>query len=173
MVDWNCVVRRATRYGLNNPRIETRWRPGFPHPSRPNLRPIQPRTERVQGTSSGSKAVEAGRGVIHPPPPILSPSWPIVGRNLLSAYLQLYNSICTSVGIHVVVYSVQSCSTRIIKINFAAEQIRNSSRAVRSPLVPCCMPCLDFQPEPYSNYVICKLINLRLRVRAGALQFPV
>jgi hypothetical protein len=35
-------VSIATRYGLDGPRIESRWRREFPHPSRPDLRPTQP-----------------------------------------------------------------------------------------------------------------------------------
>jgi len=32
----------ATRYGLDSPGIESRWRRDFPHPSRLALRPTQP-----------------------------------------------------------------------------------------------------------------------------------
>ena len=33
----------ATLYGLDGSKIESRWRRGFPQPSRPSLGPIQPR----------------------------------------------------------------------------------------------------------------------------------
>ena len=66
----------ATRYGLDSPGIESRWRRDFPHPSRPAL---------------GLKRPE--RGVDHPPPPKRrghervelylyspsGPSWPVIG----------------------------------------------------------------------------------------------
>jgi hypothetical protein len=35
-------VGTVTRYGLDGPRIESRWGRDFPHPSRPSLRPTQP-----------------------------------------------------------------------------------------------------------------------------------
>ena len=36
------IVGIATRYGLDGPGIESRWRRDFPHPSRPDLGPTQP-----------------------------------------------------------------------------------------------------------------------------------
>ena len=51
----------ATRYGLEGPRIQSRWRKDFPHPSRPaTLGPIQPCIKWVPGLFRGS-------GVKHPP----------------------------------------------------------------------------------------------------------
>jgi len=43
----------ATRYGLDDPRIESRWGGDFPHPSRPALRPTQAPTQWVPGLSRG------------------------------------------------------------------------------------------------------------------------
>jgi hypothetical protein len=57
----------ATRYGLNCPGIESRFRRYFPHPSRPSLRPTQPPVQRVPGLSW----VYSGRGVVLTPHPHL------------------------------------------------------------------------------------------------------
>ena len=43
----------ATRYGLDGPGIESRWRRDFPHPSRPALGPTQPPIQWVPGLSQG------------------------------------------------------------------------------------------------------------------------
>ena len=43
----------ATRYGLDGPGIKSRWRPDFPHPSRPNLRPTQLPIIEVPGGKGG------------------------------------------------------------------------------------------------------------------------
>jgi hypothetical protein len=43
----------ATRYGLDGPGIEYRWRRDFPHPSRPALGTPQPHVQRVPGLSRG------------------------------------------------------------------------------------------------------------------------
>ena len=43
----------ATRYGLDGPRIESRWGRDFPHPSRPVLGPTQPPIQWVPGLSGG------------------------------------------------------------------------------------------------------------------------
>jgi hypothetical protein len=56
-------VGTATRYGLDGPRIESRWRRDFPHPSRPALRPTQPPIHRVPAALPGVK--RPGRGVDH------------------------------------------------------------------------------------------------------------
>jgi hypothetical protein len=47
------VVGIATAYGLDGPRIESRWGRDFPHLSRPALRPIQPPVQWVPGLSRG------------------------------------------------------------------------------------------------------------------------
>ena len=55
----------ATRYWLNGPGIESRWRRDFPHPSRPALGPTQPPLQWVPALSWGVK--RPGRGADHPP----------------------------------------------------------------------------------------------------------
>jgi hypothetical protein len=49
----------ATRYGLDDQRIESRWRRDFPHPSRPVLGPTQPPIQWLPGFFLGSKAARA------------------------------------------------------------------------------------------------------------------
>ena len=60
----------ATAYGLDGPRIESRWGRDFPHQSRPSLRPTQPPVQWVPGLSPG---VRCGRGVTLTPHPLLMP----------------------------------------------------------------------------------------------------
>jgi hypothetical protein len=55
----------VTGYGLDGPRIESRWRRDFSHTSRPALRPTQPPVQWVPGLSQGEK--RPGRGADHPP----------------------------------------------------------------------------------------------------------
>jgi hypothetical protein len=43
----------ATSYGLDGPRIESRWERDFPHLSRPTLGPTQPPVQWVPGLSRG------------------------------------------------------------------------------------------------------------------------
>jgi len=43
------AVDVATRYGMDGPGIESRWKPDFPHLSRSALGPTQPPVQRVQG----------------------------------------------------------------------------------------------------------------------------
>jgi len=47
------VVGIATGYGLDGPRIESRWGRDFPHLSRPALGPTQPPVQWVLGLSRG------------------------------------------------------------------------------------------------------------------------
>ena len=46
-------VRIATRYGMDGPRIESRWGRRFPHPSRPALGATQPPIQWVPGLYCG------------------------------------------------------------------------------------------------------------------------
>ena len=46
----------ATRYGLDGPGIEFRWRRDFPHPSRPALWPTQPHIQWVPSLSRDKAA---------------------------------------------------------------------------------------------------------------------
>ena len=58
-------VGLATRYGLGDPGIESRWGRGFPHSSRPALGPTRPPIKWVPGLYRGVK--RPGRGVDHLP----------------------------------------------------------------------------------------------------------
>jgi hypothetical protein len=82
----------ATRYGLDGPGIESRWRRDFQRPSSPALGPTQPPVQ--WGPGNGVK--RPGRGVDHPPPSSAEvkervelylysssrPSWPVQRRLL-------------------------------------------------------------------------------------------
>jgi len=52
-VDRDSSVGIATGYGLDGPRIESRWGRDFPHPPRPGLGPTQPHMQQVLGLSRG------------------------------------------------------------------------------------------------------------------------
>ena len=56
----------AARYGLDGPRIQSRWGRNFPHASRPALGPTQPPVQWIPGLSRGVK--RPGRDADHPPP---------------------------------------------------------------------------------------------------------
>ena len=58
-------VGMATRYGLDGPGIESRWRRDFPHPSRPALGPTKPYNEN---RDSIPRVKRPGRGFNHPQP---------------------------------------------------------------------------------------------------------
>jgi len=55
-VGWYRIDGIATRYGLDSPRIESRWRRDYPHPSRPDLGPTQPPIQMVLGLPGGKVA---------------------------------------------------------------------------------------------------------------------
>ena len=100
------------RYRVDGSGIETRWREGFLHPSRPALWRTQRPTQCVPGLFRGSKAA-GKRGVNHPPTSSAEvkervqlyfyspygPSWPVLGRNLpyltFLHFLHTYKT-CTS-----------------------------------------------------------------------------
>jgi hypothetical protein len=67
MICRDSSVGIATRYGLDGPGIESRWRRDFTYPSRTVLGPTHPLVQWVPRFSPGVK--RPGRGVDHAPPP--------------------------------------------------------------------------------------------------------
>ena len=57
-MDRDNSVDIATRYGLNGPGTESRWRRDFPHQSRQALGPTQPRIQWIPGFTRGEAAGE-------------------------------------------------------------------------------------------------------------------
>jgi hypothetical protein len=55
----NSSLGVATRYELDGSGIESRWRHGFPHPSRPDLEPILLPVELLPGLFPGGEAAGA------------------------------------------------------------------------------------------------------------------
>jgi len=90
-INWDSSVGVATRYGLEGPKIESRWGHDFPHQSTS----VHPASYTV-GTGSFPGVKRPGRGVDHPPQPrvevkervelyLYSPSgssWPVLGWTL-------------------------------------------------------------------------------------------
>jgi len=50
------AVAIETRYGMDDPRIESRWWRDFPHPFRPALRTTQPPAQWITCDSRGKAA---------------------------------------------------------------------------------------------------------------------
>jgi hypothetical protein len=65
-MDQDSSVGIANRYGLGGPGMDSRWRPGFPHPSTPDLRPTQPPVKLVPSLFPGVK--RPGCSFNHPIP---------------------------------------------------------------------------------------------------------
>jgi hypothetical protein len=90
----NSVVGIVTRYGMDGPGIESRWRRNFPHQSRPALGPTSLLNNGYRLSFPGVR--RPGRGVDHPPSSSArvkervelyiyspsGPSWPVLGRTL-------------------------------------------------------------------------------------------
>ena len=53
------IVGIVTRYGVGSPGIVSRWRRGFPHPSRPAPGSTQPPIQWIPGIFPGFKTAEA------------------------------------------------------------------------------------------------------------------
>ena len=64
LINIKVSVGIATRYRLDGPGIESRWRRDIPQPHRPSLGPTQPPVQRVVGFFPGVKRL--GRGADHP-----------------------------------------------------------------------------------------------------------
>ena len=60
-LETNSTVGIATRYGLDDPGIESRWGRDFSHPSIPALGPTQPAIQLLPGLFPGGKAAGAWR----------------------------------------------------------------------------------------------------------------
>ena len=97
------IVSIATRYGLNDPVIESRWGRDFLHLSRPALRPT------TMGTGSFLRVKQLGRGIDHPFPSSAEikerveinlcspsgPSWPVLGELYLYLLWLLKSKVLT------------------------------------------------------------------------------
>jgi len=61
LVGRDSAIGIATRYGLDDPRIESRWGRVFPHLSRPTLGPTRPPVQWTPSLSRGQRAAAAWR----------------------------------------------------------------------------------------------------------------
>jgi hypothetical protein len=95
----------ATGYGLDGPRIESRWRRDFPHLSGPALVPIQPPVQWVPGLPWGRK--RPGRDA--DPSPLLMPR--SENRVLLSLTAFV---VCRKGETYLHIYLLSFCVFRLI-----------------------------------------------------------
>ena len=105
----------ATRYGLDGPGIESRWRRDFPHPSRPALGAYPASCKMCTGSFPGVK--RPGRGADHPPPSKCQghegvelylyspsgPSWPVMGRTFTFTFTY---GVYRLVGVRLLLHSL-------------------------------------------------------------------
>jgi hypothetical protein len=119
--DRDTSVGIATRYGLDAPRIESRWRQDFSHPSRPTL---CWHSLPYNGYRVFPGVRRPGRGVDYPPPSsaevkkrvelyLFFPSgtsWPVLRWTVPSPYIYahtyVHKRMCTYALIYIYIYIV-------------------------------------------------------------------